>query len=68
MIPQVQLTMKSGEKVLVEGYQSQIHDRVVQARKDGITMIDFELPLTPTGQKISIDPNEISMIRKDPYQ
>lgn len=68
MTPQVQITMKSGEKLMVEGYQSAISEFITSARRAGETMIDLELPLTPRGQKVTIDPNEVAVIRKDPYQ
>jgi hypothetical protein len=68
MIPKVELTFKNGEKLMVEGYQSQVSDRIRAARADGLGMLDFELPLTPTGQKVTIDPNEVTIIIKDPYQ
>jgi len=68
MTAQVQLTMKSGEKLMVEGWQRDVSKRITDARAAGETMVELDLPLTPTGQKVTIDPNEVAIIMKDPYQ
>jgi hypothetical protein len=68
MTAQVLLTMKSGEKLMVEGWQRDISKKIKDAREKGETMIELDLPLTPTGQKVTIDPNEVTIIIKDPYQ
>lgn len=68
MRPTVTLTMKSGEKLMVSGYESAITQQINQARTvDGETaqLLRLALDRTPAGQYASVDPNEVVMVIGD---
>lgn len=64
----VHITMRNGEKVAVDGYESSISEQINAARTpDGTNapLLRLETPRIPRGQMVAIDPNEVMKVIGD---
>ena len=60
----MQMVLRNGEVHYVEGYASNVQEKVNTERGKG-KLVPFERTITPTGQMVWLDPDEVVSIRDD---
>ena len=58
------MVLRGGEVYFVEGYASDAQEKVNAGRGQG-KLIAFERTITPTGQMVWLDPDEVVSIKDD---
>lgn len=56
------ISMKNGDRHTVIGFESEITQKVSEARAEG-GLLRLERDRIPTGQMIGLDPNEVSSVK-----
>lgn len=62
MRSQVMLVTTSGQKFILAGYASRVQQQVNEGRGKS-ELIPFERDVTPTGQMVYIDPDNVESVR-----
>lgn len=60
----VLVTMKSGEKHHLAGYQASVSQQINDARGKG-KLVEVEKDSIPTGQMMHIDPDQVESVKDD---
>lgn len=63
----VTITMKNGEKIEVNDYETNVTALINAARGEDASLIRLETPRIPRGQMVAIDPNEVAIVIGDSY-